>query len=165
MMLSGKRRLLIITISAALFLPTEWLPAEDLGRLFLTPRERAKLEVMRYAEPEPEKTVVVTMPETEIDLVPEDTELPEIIIEEEPVLSGPVILKGVVKRSDGENTAWVNDSNTYEADPGLDNIDIHNADIMSDGVRMKLPGKVNDITLKVGQTYESPQQSPKIKEQ
>jgi hypothetical protein len=150
----GVRRSLCLCAALSLLLPPGVLQAEELGRLFLSSKQRAKLEMLRNAEPEP-PPVVEQLPEPE-DLAtnPADRILPEIDLPEEPQLTESLMLKGIVKRKDGRSTAWVNDSNTYEAGPDLDQIELHDSDISESGVKVTLPDKVTNVTLKVGQTYE-----------
>lgn len=139
-----------------MLLPISYLQADELGRLFLTSKERAKLEKLRYAKPEPEPVVEepISEPVEITGLNPGEFELPEIDLVEEPVLTEPLILKGVVKRSNGKNAAWLNDGNTLDGDSVLQNVEVHNSDINNDNVKIKLPDNVTEITLKVGQTYE-----------
>jgi len=158
--MSGAGRLLCLCAALSLLLPPDVLQADELGRLFLNSKQRARLEMLRHAEPEPPQPVVEATPSFELETNPADTALPEIVVPEEPQLTEPLVLKGIVKRRDGRNTAWVNDSNTYEAGPVLDQVDIHDDDIQVNGLKMKIPGNVNEITLKVGQTYTSDNLSP-----
>jgi len=143
-----------VLLGVMIFLPINYSQADELGRLFLTSKERARLEKMRYAKPEPVVEEVISEPVEITELNPGEFELPEIDLVEEPVLTEPLLLKGVVKRSNGKNAAWLNDGNTLDSDSVLQNIEIHNSDIDHDSVKIKLPDKVTEITLKVGQTYE-----------
>ena len=142
---------------AVLFLPVSYIQADELGRLFLTSGERARLEKLRYAEPEPVAPVIeVEVPEP-VDLTLSgqgETELPEIVLQKVPVLTQPLVLKGVVRRSNGKNAAWLNDTNTLDGDSVMQDVRIHESDIDNDSVKIKLPDNVTEITLKVGQTYE-----------
>lgn len=134
--------------------------ADQFGRLFLSSKERATLERLRYAKPEPVQEVVVEEIIPEPDMTElmaneiEEAELPEIILEEEPVLTESLTLKGVVKRGNGKNVAWLNNSNTLTGDSVMPDVSIHESDISSDSARVHLPDNVTEVTLKVGQTYE-----------
>ena len=74
--------------------------ADEFGRLFTTPKQRMHLDELRKVEP---KAVVEVIEE-------------EIIIEEEieEIPVDTITVKGLVFRSGGKSTAWINDSNTYE---------------------------------------------------
>ena len=129
--------------------------AEALGRLFMTQEQRIRLEQIRNYKPQPapQEVAIVEEPEPLTDADAMDTELPEVVLEEEPVLTGPLTLKGVVKRDNGKNTAWLNDTNSLDGEPVSEAVNIHETDISDDSVRIKLPDNVTEITLKVGQTY------------
>lgn len=127
---------------------------EELGRLFTTPQQRQILDQMRLAKPETDHVVVINdEPFADIE---EEEFIEEEIIEDEPesALEGPLSLKGVVYRENGSNTAWINDDNTFDGNLGSHNIDVSNSDIKKDQVKVKIPGDVTEITLKVGETYE-----------
>lgn len=157
---TGVRRSLCLCAALSLLLPPGMSQAEELGRLFLSSKQRAKLEALRNAEPEPPPVAEQLPGPEEFAINPADRALPEIVLPEEPQLTEPLVLRGIVKRKDGRNTAWVNDSNTYEAGSDLEQVNIHDDDIQADSVKMKIPGNVNEITLKVGQTYTSDNLSP-----
>ncbi|MDX1519966.1 MAG: hypothetical protein R3318_07570, partial [Gammaproteobacteria bacterium] len=154
MNISIRMALLCLLITTLASLPVRAGQDYDLGRLFLTSKERAILEKMRTAEPEPEEPVVVEeIPEPVDPDEIETGELPEIVLEPEPVLTEPLVLKGVVKRSNGKNAAWLNNTNTIEGKAVMEQVRIHETDINEDGVKIRLPDNVTEITLKVGQTY------------
>ena len=68
-------------LAAALLLPAAPAAAEELGKLFLTPERRAALERQRQLN----------------------------IRESQPVIEGATLMvTGVVKRSSGKSTTWVN---------------------------------------------------------
>jgi len=64
----------------------------DLGRLFTSPAERARLERLRAGAPEVAQTKGPTTPQTRADVAPEV----------------PVAVSGLVHRSGGRSTVWVN---------------------------------------------------------
>lgn len=66
--------------------------AEPLGRLFLTPEQRAALERQRHQKTAPKPQPVEPEPET-----------------------GSLSLNGIVTRSDGKATIWVNGAPYYDA--------------------------------------------------
>ena len=71
-------------------------PAQEIGRLFFTPEQRAALDARRRARvpDRPAATPVAASPTTRLD--------------------------GYVRRSQGPSTVWVNGSNVDEATPGND---------------------------------------------
>jgi len=127
-------------MTVCLLLPGK-LPAEELGRLFTTNQERQMLERLRHEPPEPVRPEPV-IPEPE----------PEIVEEDVPDL-GVVKVKGLVYRKNGNNTAWINEGNTYEGNYTSEYIDISDDEIDSNRVPVKIPYNQTRIRLKVGQTY------------
>ncbi len=134
--------------------------AEELGRLFTTPKERLMLEKLRNAKPVSEAVVVKSA--EPVDEYFEEEFVEEEFVEDEPQpgLEGPLSLKGVVYRETGSNTAWINEDNTYDGNLNSKNIDVRNRDIQKDEVKVQIPGDVTEITLKVGETYEPTPESP-----
>jgi hypothetical protein len=85
--------------AAALLIGTLLLPcaqAQEVGRLFFTPEQRAALDARRKARvpDKPATTPIVASPTTRLD--------------------------GYVRRSRGPSTVWVNGSTVEEAAPGAD---------------------------------------------
>ncbi len=156
--------LLLATVT--LVVPLHVFATDSLGRLFLSPAQRLKLERVRELSQQPPTPVVEVMPEPEVinPLPPEDTGLPEIPVDEEPVLTEPLVLRGVVKRANGKNAAWINDTSTLDGDSVMQDIQLHESDIASDGVKLKLPDNVTEVTLKVGQAYEPEQNTDNTEE-
>ena len=106
--------------------------AEPLGRLFYTPAQRAQLDVLRS-----KKNVAVPVAEQQEPLA-----LPEV-----------VTYGGVVRRSDGKTTVWINNQvvNDGKASDGLA---ISSRVRPDDSVSLKLPQASGSIDLKVGQSVE-----------
>lgn len=117
--------------------------ADSLGRLYTSPGDRIKLEKIRYAKPKPEKVEVVEVEEI-IELVIEEKEI---------VIRDAITLKGIVHRSDGNNTAWINDSNTFEGDLESQFIQVPNSTIKSDQVTIIMPDDSTNVELKVGEVF------------
>ena len=117
--------------------------AEGLGRLFTTPVERRKLDKIRIAKPKPKK----------VEVVVEEIIEPVVAEEKEVIIRDAITLHGVVHRSDGKNTAWVNDSNTFEGDLESQYIEIPNETIMSDNVTVVMPDNSTNVKIKVGDSY------------
>lgn len=120
-------------------LPVGTVHADDrvTGRLFFTPEQRARLDAARLEaiagrnRPPPVKEAEVT-----------------------PRAAPPqvVTLHGVVKRSDGESTVWVNGRAVSRQ---FADADIRAGSIASDSVGFDIPGSNRRIRLKVGQSVEA----------
>lgn len=97
---------LILTI--CLVIPSELLAADPttppkLGRLFLSPNDRATLDIIRQNSKAPEKVIAA-----------ENIEEDEAEITAKTISSNPVMVKGYIRRSDGKNTVWVNNQAMME---------------------------------------------------
>lgn len=102
--------------------------ARDLGRLFFTPEQRSSLERMRYAPPPKEAPKPVAVAEPAVAPPP----LP------------PVALNGVVTRSGGRSTTWVN---------GVEQHDTLRPTVAGASVPVGGPSN-RRVPLKVGETFE-----------
>lgn len=127
--------------------------AEELGRFFLTPEQRAELERLRHAPPEP-VVPPAPPPVVDADLPPPITELPreQMLPPAPPPDVPPITVNGLVIRSDGESTAWVNGQNTLEGDFSSDNIRVERPRGRS--VHIITPEHLPNVTLRPGQTYD-----------
>ncbi len=170
--------LLLINLVMLLFLSPS-LNAEGLGKLFTTPKERALLESLRHHEPvvdtpkktkyEPIKIVVHDLPKppkpvVEHKVVYEPEFNPETIEKEQPenekqivVVPAPEIPKitvnGIVKRSGGKSTAWINGVNTYDGYFDPQHIKVNPRRIGKDHVHIETEDtNIGEVSLKVGQT-------------
>ena len=116
--------------------------SDDFGRLFTTPEERRKLEILRNAK---SQAVV--------------EEVPEVFIEEtvgaieQPDIEG-ITLNGIVYRKGGKSTVWLNGTNSYEGNLASEYFRINEGDIDSEKVSVTVPEVDLEFDLKVGQTYE-----------
>jgi hypothetical protein len=106
--------------------------AEPLGRLFYTPAQRAQLDVLRS-----QKNIAAPAPEPE-----QPAPAPEVVKYE-----------GIVQRSDGRSTVWINSRQIDGAQAG--------AQLPTGGrlrpdrrIRVKLPQGGRDVDLKVGQRVD-----------
>lgn len=104
--------------------------AAELGRLFFTPAQRATLDTLR------EKNIGK-----------------EAVSEKEPAPPLPqnVTLDGVVRRSDGKNTVWLNSRAVTAPKAGGIGVSTGKND---NRVRLRVPESGRSIDLKVGQTAE-----------
>ncbi len=111
--------------------------ADPLGRLFTTPEERAQLQQLRTAPP------VVAKPAPP----------PAPVAVQTPPEVPPVTVNGVVVRSRGESTAWVNGKNTYDGDLSADHVTVDTQDLRGARITVQTPDHLPDVGLKPGQTY------------
>ena len=118
------------------------LAADGLGRLFLTPEQRAQLDVVREKR---DRRLPVT---TETEAAPVVTA---------PTPQGPdvVTYNGVVRRSDGKSTVWINGKPVNERDKGQTASDVTVLGVGRDGtVSVSVPHVGRRASLKVGQSLD-----------
>jgi len=104
--------------------------AQELGRLFFTPQQRAELDARRKARvpDKPAAATAIESPRTRLD--------------------------GYVKRSDGESTVWLN-GQPVPAGSGSNEARIHTSRDRPDTVAVEAgDGKKRRIRLRVGETLE-----------
>lgn len=134
-------RLLLLLLCCIPFAATA--ADQPLGRLFLSPAERAALDVVRQNSKPPQKIIT-----------PGDAEDEDLAAESEPAVIPPVItLDGYVKRSDGKGTVWVNGRPVQEKIPTRD-IEVGRMQGNTNQVQIKLPGNGQTVKLKAGQSYD-----------
>lgn len=110
--------------------------AAEMGRLFFTPAERAKLDELRANA----KSVDIT-----------DLQQPETVIQAPP---SDISVQGYVKRSDGKkSTIWVNGQPVQEDSSGV-GVEVGKIQSGSNQVPLTLPGSGKSVKLKAGQTYD-----------
>lgn len=115
---------------------------EQHGRLFLTPAQRAALDEARRRK-------VTELPKT----VVKKTASPRTVKVEPPRPSGNVVLNGMVRRSDGETTIWVNGvSMPTDAQTGK----VQVAPVSGQTGVVQIPGSnaSSNVELKVGQKLD-----------
>lgn len=115
--------------------------ADDLGRLFTTPEQRAAMEKLRHQKP----VETITVPEIAF-------EEPEVE-EEKPVIGG-ITVNGLVYRKGGKSTAWINSANTFEGNFGNEYIQIDAKNIKPDDVEIVIPINDKSVKLRAGDTYD-----------
>lgn len=133
MSVSNRRTARITALAATALVVVAACPAQagtTLGRLFLTPEERIKLERLRSAP----HAMPVVAGQPEAAAVPID----------------PVRLDGYVERHDGHSSAWFNGAVVHDQmrENGLQATE---AELPEVGVRL-VDG--SEVTLRVGQTYD-----------
>ena len=113
---------------------------DSIGRLFLTPDQRAALEELRYQEP-----VKIKIPEilAEEPIKPA-SENPEI---------GNIEVNGLVYRENGKSTAWINRVSSYEGDLANEYIQIDAGNIKPDDVEIVIPANDSKVNLKAGESF------------
>jgi len=110
--------------------------AQELGRLFTTPETRARLDQLRarhdYSKP-------VTRQAEETQPVPTLT------------------VNGLVLRSDGRRTTWINGSAILEGEPTREGVQVEIGRKLEDGVRLMLPQGFRTVRLKPGEKLMLPE--------
>ena len=110
------------------------LAEDNLGRLFFTPAQRAELDRERAAA-----ATNASRPAA---------------VQTQPKAPPPkmVTLNGIVRRSDGETTVWVNNKPLHER---FGDAEINAGSIAREGVGINLPASGKQVRLKVGQTVDA----------
>ena len=134
---------ILIVTGAIVTLPAH---ADNLGRLFTTPAERKQLDKIRHAKEKPKKVEVIQVEEF----------IEPIEIKKEIVVRDAIRLKGIVHRSDGKNSAWINETNTYEGNLESQFIQIPNDNIKSDQATIIMPDDSTSVDIKVGEVFVPP---------
>ena len=114
----------------SLMVPLVSFAAEPLGRLFYTPQQRAILDNARHQK-------IRVEVETESPTVPEN-----------------ISVNGVIKRSDGQSTVWIN--NRPLTDKRAPNgIKIISRDAENASVKLQMPQSSRNVNVKVGQNLDA----------
>jgi len=138
------RRRIVLVVAALLTFPAV---AEDLGRLFYTPAERASLDRARRARDE---VTVLVEPPAEVALEPApDNGTPEDL---DP--GHTVRVDGYVQRSAGPPTVWVNGTDSYQGNLAEFGIDVARLRLERAGVRVPLGDAGAGVLLKPGQSFD-----------
>ncbi len=117
--------------------------SDGFGRLFTTPVERKKLQVLRNSKPQVKEPVKIIVEEIKGPV--EEIERPDI---------EGITLNGIVYRKGSKSTVWINGTNSYEGSLSSEYFRIKADDINSEKVSVTVPEVDLKIELKVGQTYE-----------
>jgi hypothetical protein len=138
-----KTRASLILALIALFV-TETTVAEPVfGRLYTTPKQREQLDELRNRAPQ--EAITIDIAESTDTVDPTDSEV---------ITSQSITLDGIVYRSDGKNTAWVNRSSTNEGNLETQFRKVDEKDVRSNQVKITLPDNQTQVDLKVGQQYD-----------
>lgn len=122
-------------LAIALVSPASAKETEPLGRLFFSPVERAKLDEARRAPPasvSPPKQTIQAIAKPRAPLSRPDT----------------ITLNGIVRRSDGQSTVWVNNRPISDQDESA--IAIKSPD-EGGRIALQLPESKRNLRLKVGE--------------
>ena len=137
------KQLFTVTLVALLAIPVG-VQAAELGRLFLTPQERAALDRARHTVKEP----VAQQPVTE-------TALTDIVLEDEELeADAPITVDGYVSGSTGPATVWVNGTDNFQGDLSEFGIDAQRVEIETSRVRLPIAGTDTPVLLKPGQSFD-----------
>lgn len=108
---------------------------DDIGRLFSTPTDRAELDMLRGGYGSDEKVDV-------------ETQQPAL----QPV-SDPLYLNGLIQRSDGRTTVWVN-GQRLDQQGGDEMLTLRSRADSQNRVKLLLKDEQRDIRLKPGQAWD-----------
>ena len=137
------KKVMLIIFSATLI---NSVYADSLGTLFTSAKDRQKLEkVRKFKEPKKIEKVEIVEEET-------DTEA-NLVVKKELIIRDPVGLKGIVHRSGGKSTAWVNEGNTFEGNLDSEFIQVPPSEITSDQITVIMSDDDTKFTLKVGDVF------------
>ena len=115
-------------------------PADRLGRLFLTPDQRSQLETVRAQRDR---------------RLPADADTEAAPAATIPTGPGVVTYNGVVRRSDGSATVWINSKPVNERSKGKNDSEVSVLGLRRDGaVAVAIPQAGRTASLKVGQRLD-----------
>ncbi|OIQ92406.1 hypothetical protein GALL_256270 [mine drainage metagenome] len=141
---------LVSLLTGTLALQADAAPNDSFGRLFSSPAERDKLDVLRQNQ---QLKVIIPKDNSPSE---SDDETPSV------TLPDPIVLQGYVKRNDGaKSTLWINNQSVQE-DSTVDNVQIGKLNsrgfsskgASTEGVDVKIPVNGKKVRLKAGQMYE-----------
>lgn len=120
-------------------------PKQDLGRVFLSPDERAALDTQReeYYLPA-DISLIEEMP---IEVVE------ELKSDEDEIIGPALVVNGFVKRIGTSGTVWINGESTYDGDMANMNVDHLQTKIVGKKVRVAPINEQASVYLKPGQAF------------
>lgn len=134
----------VLPVFMAGVMPMQVRAEDDFGRLFSSPAERKKLDMLRKSQ-----QLIATTPQQNISSQLSDVELPE-----------PITMQGYVKRSDGATTLWINNKTVHE-NSTQDQVEIgrlnkpkHSSHDAADSLTVRIPATGKNVRLKAGQQYD-----------
>lgn len=114
------------------------VPAAELGRMFFTPAQRAALDAARKQN-------------VRVEIANEETERPQAAPTAAAPLPQSVRFNGLIQRSDGKSTVWLNNKPITDQTSGGFNVSTNRNDTR---VKVTTPDGGRSMDLKVGQTAE-----------
>lgn len=133
-------RLLLLVM---MFLSVGAYADDRMGRLFLTPVERANLDYLRKNSKPPEK-ILTTEAQENATAAGDSPQAPPAVVS----------IQGYVKRSDGKGTVWVNRQPVQER-TSTSEFSVGKLGAKDNRVEVKLSGSSKPVSLKAGQYYDS----------
>lgn len=143
----NKLTVLIVSLLSIVLIgisPAQLRAEQDFGRLFSSPAERKKLDMLRQS-----RQLIIENPQQNVPSASMAPELPD-----------PVTMQGYVKRSDGTTTLWINNK-TVQENSTQDQVEIgrlsqskHTLKDGSQSLTVRIPATGKNIHLKAGQVYE-----------
>jgi hypothetical protein len=128
-----------LVLALGLLISATAIAADDFGRLFTTPTERASLDHLRKTTPLPSIT----------QNQPKETAEQAV-----PVMPSAVSVEGYVKRGDGKKgTVWVNGAPVQE-NSSTSEVQVGKMQRGSNQIPIKLQAGGKSLNLKAGQTYD-----------
>ncbi len=113
----------------------------SLGRLFLTPTERAALDVIRQNSRPPERIVTPANTGEDEESITDAAAPPMVSVQ------------GYVKRGDGKGTVWLNGQPVQEKS-AIKNFEVGKLNGNTNDVQVKISSTGKTIKLKAGQSYD-----------
>lgn len=124
-------------LAAALVLSPRFVEAQRLGRLFSTSDERALLDELRR-----ERQIVAPEQQSVVEIVPDTPSVEQVTI------------NGVVLRSGGVNSAWINGRPVDAGARTREGVRVDTSGARGGGVKITLPSGAETINLKPGQKID-----------
>ena len=144
---TGMRLMLILTALVGLPGVAGEAAAQRLGRLFTSVDERASLDTIRY-EAQFARQQAAPEPEPEPQLIAPVASQPRA-----PAVSR-LTINGVVRRSRGPGTVWVNGDRVQRGETTREGIAVDSARSGAGGVRLRLPSGTDTVALRPGQQID-----------
>lgn len=132
----GLLQLAALGVAAGLMLVSHVAEAQRLGRLFSTPEERALLDELRR-----ERKIVAPDPQV-VEIVPDTPTVDQVTI------------NGVVLRSGGTNSAWINGRQVDAGTRTREGVRVDTSAVQGGRVKITLPSGAETIDLKPGQKID-----------
>lgn len=135
--MTTSRPVLICAFIAYGCVTTATTQAQTLGRLFMTPAQRAELEILRRAPPPTEPAPRMEPAVQPLTAVP-----------------GDMTINGLVLRSSGNNASWVNGASTLGSSATLGGVRLEVKRAQGGTVSVLPPDRLETLTAKPGQTVD-----------